>query len=291
MTEKIHLKPIVKWAGGKRNIMEQILSQFPKEFNDYHEPFLGGGSVVMELSNRGLLHGKHVYIADLMLPLMNVYKVIKEDVQGLINELKGDSYKNDKDAFIQKRARFNDLKQTLKYTEKDIECAALFLYLNRTCFNGMYRENSKGGYNVPYGKQTNPLICNEELLQKLSMWLNSDTVHIDCGSYEVRSIGMKKGDFVYLDPPYYGTFTDYNKDSFDKSSQVQLRDFVKTLSERGVLVAVSNSNCEFIREIYSEVQNVKFIEIPVKRVINSKGADRKNETTELLILNYDPAQN
>lgn len=275
------LKPVIKWAGGKRNIMDQILEHFPTEFNNYHEPFLGGASVVMEMTNRGLLKDKSVYISDLMEPLTNVYSVIRDSVDELIGELKRPNYSNDKESFLIKRTRFNEIKK--KIQEHRVECAALFLYLNRTCYNGMYRENNSGGYNIPFGTQKTPLICNGGLLRKVSGWLNQGVTLRNCGYEEMT---VKNGDFIYMDPPYYGTFTGYNKESFGEREQEKLRDFYKLLSEMGCKVALSNSNHEFIRKIYSDIPSVKFIEIQVKRMINSKADERKNVLTELLIVNY-----
>lgn len=280
------LKPVMKWAGGKRNIMEVLLSHFPKEFESYHEPFLGGGSVMMEMTNRGLLKNKRVYISDIMETLMNVYTVLQDNVEDLIGELKTPSYTNDKESFLAKRTRFNEIKQ--KVIEYRVECAALFLYLNRTCYNGMYRENNSGGYNVPFGKQQNPLICNERVLRKVSEWLNQNQSYVmlrNCG-YEETIDNIESGDFIYMDPPYHGTFNDYNKESFGEKEQKNLRDFYKLLTIKGCKVALSNSNHEFIRKIYADIPNVRFIEIPVKRMINRNGEDRKKEMTELLIVNY-----
>jgi DNA adenine methylase len=280
---EIDLKPVMKWAGGKRNIMERLLSYFPSEFKNYHEPFLGGGSVVLEMTNRGLLKNKKVHISDIMEPLMNVYRVIKEDVGNLINELKS-GYTNDKETFMDKRNRFNEIKRDIP--NNTVECAALFLYLNRTCFNGIYRENNSGGYNVPFGKQKNPLICNEALLRQVGNWLRGGDITLRHCGYEETIGEINEGDFVYMDPPYYGTFTDYNKDAFGERSQEKLRDFYRELCRRGCKVALSNSNHEYIRKIYSDIPNVRFIEIPVKRMINSKGEDRKKVMTEVLIVNY-----
>lgn len=278
------IKPVIKWAGGKRNIMDQLLSYFPIEFENYHEPFLGGASVVMEMTNRGMLTDKQVCISDLMEPLMNVYGVLKQNVEELIEELKKAEYTNEKDSFLVKRTRFNMIKRNI--SENRVECTALFLYLNRTCFNGIYRENSSGGYNVPFGSQKNPLICNEALLRTVSEWLRNENIRLrNCG-YDETMEDINVGDFVYMDPPYYGTFTDYNKDAFGEKEQEKLRDFYKLLCEKGCKVALSNSNHEFIRRIYADIPNVRYIEIPVKRMINSKAEDRKNVLTELLIVNY-----
>ncbi len=282
--EEEQLKPIIKWAGGKRSIMNNLLSYFPKDFNNYHEPFFGGGSVMIELMNRGILKDKNVYISDAMETLINMYKTIQNVSGDLIQELKTNGYTNERETFLTKRERFNVIKQDIENNK--IECAALFLYLNRTCFNGMYRENSSGGYNVPFGRQKNPLICNEGLINKLSNLLNNDRIKITQCDYTETLLLMNAGDFVYMDPPYYGTFTDYNKVPFGDAAQVKLRNNFRLLTERGCKVAISNSNHPYIRELYKDVPNVKMIEIPVKRMINSKGNARSEVKCELLIINY-----
>lgn len=285
-----NIKPIIKYAGGKRMILNQLIQYFPKEFNNYYEPFIGGGSVLFELCNLNLLNSKNIYICDISEPLINMYIIIRDCSIDLIDELKNDElYKNDKDVFYKNRIRFNELKlkNTIDLTIKEkIEYAALYIYLNRVCFNGIYRENSKGEYNVPFGKQKNPLICNEDLIIMLSKFFLDNKVEINTNDYSVIEKSVKKDDFIYMDPPYYNTFTGYNKEQFNKDSQIKLMQFYKKLTLLGCKVALSNSDTEFIRTLYNTIPNVKIIEIDVKRVINSKAENRKNKVKELLITNY-----
>lgn len=282
------LKPIVKWAGGKRSIMDILTKHFPQphEYNQYHEPFVGGASVVLHLANTGDIHSKHVYISDSMPSLINMYATIQHCPHELIRELQKECYTNTKECFLQARSRFNEIKHTDDITAPNIECAALFVYLNKTCFNGMYRENAKGYYNVPFGSQTNPCICNPESILALSAFLTLDTVHISCRSFETCLDSIHPTDFVYFDPPYFNTFTGYTKHPFGTAEQERLKHMVLALTQQGTKVAVSNSNCEFIRTLYSDIPNVQFIEIPVKRVINSDASQRSVHVSELLILNY-----
>lgn len=287
------LKPIIKYAGGKRSIMEQIMKYFPDDFENYFEPFFGGGSVLFHLENKKRLgKDKSVYISDISEPLMNMYHVIKEYPSELITELKkSDIYKNNKTTFNENRTEFNRLKaMDISTFDKDtkVKLAGLYIYLNRVCFNGMYRENKKGEYNVPFGKQKNPIICNEVLINEISTFLNGKGVEIRASDYSYIKSSAKKGDFIYFDPPYYNTFTGYNKIQFDKDSQIKLMESFKYLTEIGCKVALSNSNSDFIRELYSnnEILGVRIIEIDVKRVINSKSEERKKEIKELLIVNF-----
>ena len=281
------LEPLVKWAGGKRQIMKKLVMHFPNEFKNYHEPFVGAGSVFMELTNRKLLDGKKVFLSDLMSPLINVYNVVKLWPDELISELSTDRYSNDKETFTMLKERFNELKMSDNSNkEVKIELAALFIYLNKTGFNGMYRENSKGNFNIPFGKQKNPRICNKETISYLSEFLNQSSILIRCCNFTESESVIEKGDFIYMDPPYYGTFTGYNKEEFGKKQQEELRDFFVRLSQRGCKVALSNSNNDYIKELYSNIENIRFIEIDVKRMINSNGLARGETKKELLIVNY-----
>lgn len=282
------LKPIIKWAGGKRQIMSALLQQFPEEFNDYYEPFVGGGSVFMELCNRGILNdSKNVYLSDLMSPLISMYNVIREYCQQLLLELSRDVYMNERERYDEMKKLYNTLKDiTEGDAEQCVQLVALFIYLNKTGFNGLYRENLSGKYNVPFGKQKNPTIISETSAKELSEFLKKDNVHIKCASYEHIEETVKSGDFVYLDPPYYSTFTQYTNSRFEKEQQIQLKAFFQVLSDKGCRVALSNSDHPFIRELYLQLPRVRIIEIDVKRVINSKGQDRKIGKKELLIVNY-----
>ena len=282
------LSPLLKWAGGKRQIIHELLSHFPPGFNDYHEPFVGAGSVFMEMVQRSLLDGKGVHLSDRMEPLMNLYRVVRNHPQRFLAELlENPAYANTLEAYTALRARFNALKPLLVPTEEEgIELAALFVYLNKTGFNGMYRENSKGGFNIPFGRQTNPTLCDPESVMRLCAFLYQDRVALWCGDYSEHEERVKKGDFVYMDPPYHGTFTGYVKEGFGDKEQEELRDCFARLSSRGCLVALSNSNTPYIRELYSGIPGVRILEIPVRRMINSKASARKDVLTELLIVNY-----
>jgi DNA adenine methylase len=282
------LKPLVKWAGGKRQIMDQLLANFPEDFGNYHEPFLGAGSVFMEMCNRGRLFSKNVYLSDIMEPLMNLYSVVKYQPERLLHELCGapadGNYTNDKDSYMSLRNRFNDIKKDV--VNNTVEAAALFVYLNKTGFNGMYRENGKGNYNIPFGSQKKPSILVAEHVENLHKFLSQEQVSIGCCSYDATEDRIAPGDFVYMDPPYYNTFTGYNKTEFGEKQQIDLHDLVAKLCTKGCKVALSNSNEQFIRDLYSDIPNVRIVEIEVKRCINSNAAARKNICTELLIVNY-----
>ncbi len=279
-----NLKPAIKWAGGKRSIMRGLIANFPQEFGNYFEPFVGGGSVFMELVNDNRLENKQVYLGDIMQPLVNMYCIIKDRPDELIDELGKERYKNTKEQFTLCKERFNSIKHNIG--EHAVEGAALFIYLNKIGFNGMYRENKSGQYNIPFGKQANPTICNPIIIQALSNYLRKPTVTLNCGSYIECENNVQSGDFVYLDPPYYDTFTGYNSSAFGEVEQRSLRDFYARLTTKGCKVALSNSNHQFIRDLYGDIPGVRFIEIEVKRMINSKGDERKNVKTELLVTNY-----
>lgn len=280
------LSPIIKWAGGKRQILPILSKHFPIEFGDYFEPFVGGGSVFMDMYNKGRLENKNVYLGDIMIPLMNLYRVVLHQPEAFITELSKDEYANDRDTYNKMRGCFNQLKQLASDGSVNVELAALFVYLNKTCFNGMYRENAQGEYNTSFGKNISPKIVDAATVRSLHNFLSRSSVTIRCGHYQDIGSLVKAGDFVYLDPPYYGTFTGYNSDRFGEHEQTRLRDFFGLLTQRGVKVAISNSDCGFIRELYQTIPGAQFIEIPVKRSINSKATERGKSRSELLIVNY-----
>lgn len=277
----IQLKPIIKWAGGKRGVMNQLVHLFPTEFNNYHEPFLGGGSVALHLHNSGKLTDKQVFLSDSMKPLIGLYTTIKDDLQNLLLELKKPCYTNDKDSFMKCRDEYNRIKM-----EEHVKVSALFVYLNKTCFNGLYRENKLGEYNVPFGSFKNPSTIDEQHATNISTWLNQSNVHVSCCDYTNIEHHVQCGDFIYMDPPYYNTFNGYSKNVFGHDEQIQLFKCVERLTSIGCKVAMSNSNDPIIRDLYSSIPNVKFHEIQVKRPITSKSIDRTNIYTELLVTNY-----
>jgi len=279
------LTPIIKWAGGKRQILPILMKHFPRQFGDYFEPFVGGGSVFMELYNGGRLDNKNVYLGDIMIPLINLYQVVLHEPEAFIHELLNGKYTNDRETYNEMRGAFNKVKHLVN-DQPNVKMAALFVYLNKTCFNGMYRENSKGEYNIAFGKNNLSKLCDATTVRSLHHFLGLPNVAIQCGHYFDINPKVKSGDFVYLDPPYYGTFTGYNSTKFGEGEQRCLRDFFCLLTQRGVKVALSNSNCGFIRELYETIPGVRLIEIPVKRCINSKSTERGKICSELLIVNY-----
>lgn len=275
-------KPFVKWVGGKRQLLKQfrLLDLYPPEKFDvktasYFEPFVGGGAVFFDLLPR------KAFLSDLNSELVTTYNVIKNNVEKLILALNMHEY--DKEYYLKIRAQ--NQKQL-----SDIEIAARFIYLNRTCFNGMYRVNSKGGFNVPFGKYTNPQICDEQNLRRVSKALAD--VEIRHEDYKEVLKKATKGDFVYFDPPYYpvsktASFTSYTAESFLDKEQTELRDTFLELSNRGCYVMLSNSDTPFINDIYSEIldKGIKITKVNAGRAINSKASGR-GKITEVLITNY-----
>ena len=273
-------KPFVKWVGGKRQLLKQfrLMNLYPPERFDittgrYFEPFVGGGAVFFDLlPEKG-------FLSDLNKELVTTYNVIKNDVNSLIHSLK--KHKVDKEYYLKIRA-----KDPSKMD--DVSVASRFIYLNRTGFNGLYRVNSKGGFNVPFGQNKNPLICDEENLKKVSVTLQG--IEIKHQDYKEVLKKAKKGDFVYFDPPYYplsktALFTSYVKEAFLDKEQIELRDTFLELTKRGCFVMLSNSDAPFINKIYSGYKGVRINKVQAGRAINSKGSGR-GKITEVLITNY-----
>lgn len=274
-------RPFVKWVGGKRQLLKQFkeLRLYPPEdFNPnkatYFEPFVGGGAVFLDL------FPQKAVLFDLNFELVTTYDVIKNDVENLIKSLK--KHKHNKEYFLKIRG-----KNPKKLSELNI--ASRFIYLNRTCFNGLYRVNKSGEFNVPFGSYKNPLICNEENLRKINNVLQKvDIFHKDYK--EVLSMA-KKGDFVYLDPPYYpvnGTsnFTSYTSNNFLEKEQEELRDVFVKLHKKGCFVMLSNSDTPFINKLYSGLgKKITINKIKANRMINSN-SKKRGKINEVLVINY-----
>ena len=291
--------PFLKWAGGKGQLLPVLRDNFPvefgKEIDKYVEPFVGGGAVLFDiLSNYDI---KKIYINDINDELINTYTTIKNDVESLIhlltiiqNEYLVLDKENRKEYYYLKRDLFNEHK---KRNILDTETAALFIFLNKTCFNGLYRVNSNGLFNVPAGDYKNPLICNSDNLRIISKKLSKVT--IKCGSYKKLQRLIDNKTFVYFDPPYRplnktSSFNTYTKDSFNDDSQIELASFIKKLSKKGAYVLASNSdpkninpNDDFFDDLYANM-NIK--RVIVKRLINRNSELRNTKITELLIKNY-----
>ncbi len=275
--------PFIKWVGGKRGLLTQILPLFPSEFENYHEPFLGGGAVFFELYSRGLLEDKNIFLSDINDELINAYLHVKENPTKLISELKKYKQNHSKDFYYHTRSL--DREVNFKKTPP-IKRAARFIYLNKTCFNGLYRVNAKGYFNVPMGSYKNPNIADEEAIYRASEALQNAT--IKCQSFTDVLNDATSGDFVYFDPPYYpltptANFTSYNQDGFLEAEQIKLFEVFKELSDRGCKVAQSNSDTEFIKELYKAFDiNI----VMMNRFINSNKYGR-GKVKETLIKNYD----
>lgn len=273
-------KPFVKWVGGKRQLLTQfrLLNLYPPNKFDikhgrYFEPFVGGGAVFFDLLP------ETAFLSDLNSELVTTYNVIKSDVENLIKSLK--KHKLDKDYFLKIRS------QNPK-TLSPLNVASRFIFLNRTCFNGMYRVNSKGDFNVPYGKYSNPLICDEVNLRKVSKAL--ENIKVVNQDYKEVLKKAKKGDFVYFDPPYYpvsktASFTSYTSETFLEKEQTELRDTCVELHRRGCFVMLSNSDTPFINKIYSEAKGFRITKVQAGRAINSD-ATKRGKITEVLVTNY-----
>ena len=275
-------KPFVKWAGGRRQLIPKLLKYVPKSFNNYFEPFVGGGALFFELYNLGILKNKKVYLFDINEELINAYKVIRDYPNELIEKLKEFKAKHNKEFYYQIR----ELDRNEDYTNLDnITKAARFIYLNRTCFNGLYRVNKKGYFNVPMGNYKNPQIVNEENILAVSIALQNTIIkHYD---YKEVLQYAQKNDFIYFDPPYYpltdtSNFTSYTQDDFLEKEQTELFETFKFLANKECFVLESNSDTDFINNLYKEFTIEKVL---ANRAMNSNG-NKRGKITEVLIRNY-----
>ena len=266
--------PIVKWVGGKRQLMFELLKNMPEDYNRYFEPFIGGGALFFELQP------DNAYISDMNEELINLYQVVRDNVDELITDLQ--KHDISKEYFMEIR----NIDRTEKYQNwSNIQKASRFIYLNRTCFNGMYRVNSKGEFNVPFGHYKNPRILDENNLINCSNLLQRTEIkHADFSEILKK---VKKGDFVYFDPPYVplsetSSFTSYTKDGFDMDMQFKLRDVCDELDSMGVKFLLSNSDTKLVNELY-ENYNIK--KVFASRQINAN-ADGRGKITEVLVRNY-----
>ncbi len=270
-------QPFLKWAGGKRQLLPEIRKYVPKRINTYYEPFIGAGAVLFDIQP------KKAIISDINSELVNVYDVIKNNVDELIEDLI--KHENDKDYFYEIR----DLDRQGEYKDlSPAQRASRIIYLNKTCFNGLFRVNSQGQFNVPFGKYKNPQIVNEIVLKAVHNYLNSNNVTILNGDFELAVENAKKGDFVYLDPPYdpvsdTSSFTGYSLDGFNKDDQRRLKYLFVELDKRGVNVLLSNSATEFIYELY-EGFNIQVVS--ANRNINAN-ANGRGKIDEVLVMNYE----
>lgn len=271
------LQPFLKWAGGKRQLLPILKTKIPEKYNRYYEPFVGAGALLFEIQP------KKAVINDINSELINCYKVIKEDLDDLIQDLS--QHKNEKEYYYCVR----DLDRSDGYRNlRDIKKASRIIYLNRTCYNGLFRVNSQGQFNVPFGKYKNPKIVDEIVLKAINHYLTNNSVEIRNLDFEDALSDAKKGDFVYIDPPYdpvsdTSSFTGYSIDGFGKEEQKRLKSVFDSLDERGCKVMLSNSATPFIRDLYQDYHQIT---VEAKRNINSV-ADGRGKIDEILVTNYD----
>jgi len=269
-------KPVVKWAGGKSKIINQFSKYIPEKFNNYHEPFIGGGALFFHLVPNLVKRNATAYLSDLVEELINLYHVIKKDVDSLIVTSKKHKYEED---------YYYNIRALDPFKMPDVERASRILYLNKTCFNGLYRVNSKGKFNVSFGDYINPVIVDEVVLRNASKAFQfAELFH---GDFELVLNNAQKGDFVYLDPPYVplsttSDFTKYTSNSFGFADHERLKKLFDELKTRGCYVMLSNSNTNFVKDLYSDC-NIKTVS--ASRAINSNAAKR-GAIKELLILSY-----
>lgn len=273
--------PVVKWVGGKRQLLSEIKKYTPNKFYTYFEPFVGGGAVLFELQP------KQAVINDINRELVNLYSVIQNNVEELINKLSDSNlYSNTSECYYRIRELDREPKEYNKLT--GIDKAARVLYLNKTCYNGLYRVNSMGEFNSPFGSYKNPNIVNEITLRAVNKYFNDANIKFLNTDFEKAVKNAKKEDFVYFDPPYApisktSNFTGYNESGFGETEQIRLKKLCDKLNEKGVKFLLSNSDCEFIRNLYKDYN---IVTIRAKRTINSNGNNR-GAISEVLIRNYE----
>jgi DNA adenine methylase len=276
------IKPYLKWAGGKRQLLPEIKKYLPKNINSYiyFEPFVGAGALFFEIQPQKAI------INDFNEQLIVTYNVIKDNVEGLISLLKKYQKMNNEEHFYEIRNLDRNKEKLVKLS--NIEKAARLIFLNKTCFNGLYRVNSQGLFNVPYGKYKNPAICEDIVLRQISNYLNSNEIAILNKDFEQAILTAGKKSFVYLDPPYHSpdktNFTGYQANGFDENEQERLRNVIIEMTNRGVKCLLSNSDTEFIRELY-DYDSFEIISVFAKRTINSDSTGR-GSVNELLIKNW-----
>lgn len=287
--------PFVKWVGGKTQLLEKIREKYPSKIEKYCEPFVGGGAVLFDVLSK--FQSKEILINDINKELINTYSQVKSNCEKLITVLsdlqeryKKQTLEQNRLFFYEKRERFNAIKVELNETE-NIEKAALFIFLNKTCFNGLYRVNIKGLFNVPFNSAKNPLLCDVDNLRECSKILKN--VEMKAGSYTQCKDFIGKNTFVYIDPPYRplsetSSFTSYSVNGFSDKEQIELKDFIEEISKKGAFVLASNSdpknadsNDEFFDMLYS---NFEIKRVFASRMVNSN-AKKRGAISELLISN------
>ena len=299
------VRPFLKWAGGKRQLLPRLREFYPEAFTAYREPFLGSGAVFFDLVNSGRLAGRQTVLTDTNGDLVGCYTHLRDEPEAVIQCLRrlAAGYKRDPQGhYYRVRDEFNPARQAisnghgLESNRYTAELAAMLVYLNRTGFNGLFRLNSKGKFNVPLGRYANPRICDTENLRNVAAVLSAKTVSIKQVRYVNGLAGATEGDFVYLDPPYAplsatAQFTSYTSEGFSTADQEQLQQTVIRLATKGCWVLLSNSTAPEVAGLYdgnldAERADLHAYKIPARRAINSNATCRGQvEDAEYLITN------
>ncbi|MGB3191944.1 MAG: DNA adenine methylase [Limnoraphis sp.] len=272
------VRPFLKWAGGKRQLLQVLKEHLPpKKYKTYYEPFVGGGAFLFNLQP------KQVVINDSNRELINCYRVIRDSVEELIEDL--GRHKNQEDYYYDMRGL--DRKRSFE-KKTPVERASRIIYLNKTCYNGLFRVNSRGQFNVPFGRYKNPNILDISVLKAVSKYLNDNQVKIINKDFETAVKTARKGDFIYFDPPYdpvsdTASFTGYDINGFNRNEQERLKATVDELTQKGCYVLLSNAYTDFIVDLYKDYQQVKVSAI---RAINSN-AKKRGRVDEILVKNYE----
>ncbi len=272
------MKPVIHYPGGKRQLLPELRKRLPAEFREYREPFVGAGALFFDIAP------KKAVINDYNSEIVNIYRTIRDDVDGLIALLQVYKEQDSKDFFLKirgwdRKEDFGELSPTAR--------AARIMYLNKTCYNGLMRYNSRGEFNSPYGNGTRSVILEEELLREISLFLRTNKIRIQEGDFEEAVQEAGAGVFVYMDPPYVpisatSSFTEYSPGGFGREDQERLAKVVQELDARGAQVMISQSDDPFVRELY---HGLRIEEVQATRCINSK-SDRRGKIGELIIRNY-----
>ena len=270
--------PVVKWVGGKRQLLDELMPLFPKRITSYCEPFLGGGAVLFNLQPNV------AYVNDINGELIQMYEVIRDNVEDLISAL--EEHPNEEKHFYSVRDWDRD-KEVYEHLTK-VQKAARIIYLNKTCYNGLFRVNNAGEFNTPFGHYKNPNIVNAPTLKAVSAYFQKARITFSDVDYELVLRNIARGTFVYLDPPYdpvsdTANFTGYTKSGFDRSEQIRLRQCCDELNRRGIKFMLSNSATDFIKEQYA-AYNITIVK--AKRAVNSNAAKR-GQVDEVVVRNYE----
>lgn len=273
------MEPFVKWAGGKRQLLDKIWERTPNKYDTYYEPFIGGGAVLFHLKPAKAV------INDTNEQLINVYRQLQKDPRAVIRKIKDlDRHTCDQEYYLSMRAEYNE---KISEHELDADCAAYMIWINKHCFNGLYRVNGKGLFNVPWNKKQTGSSMDEANLMSIGYYLQNNNVTICCDDFETVCKDIKENDFVYFDSPYIpvsetASFTDYTKDGFTYDDHVRLSKLYKSLDEKNVKAMLSNHDVDLVYELYD---GFKIESTDVKRNINSNAKKRTGK--EVIITNYE----